>query len=272
MRLLTRNGKLLGHGDGLTLLGSEPSDFLYLTYFSDIRSISGGYVDKPLIGPETEYTGTVRELNTKLPASTEFPYYNSYPCIYPSGISTYSEYIRNIFNTKDTISVEVIQYVISLGGHWSNLTFTSSNDQSYFGAGINYWNTNRGRSLYFPGYVSTEEQPKIQPGYYEAYYDGKSSTAVLNSDSVLRRKLGISHYAHVIDYKKNEVRGYIDGVLAAVQPNANGIFAAKDFYRVYLDTWGATNARFTQFCIRRGDRSINSGLNYPVPETPYRSF
>ena len=273
MALLKVGNSLLKSNNAL-LNTTDIGKFLYLTYFNNFSITTDVSTDVPVIGPTTRWnrSGDRRATFSSTTPMTDYysgspdhaidANYGGLPCL--SLYEPYTDWSSDGYDSPDTFfdrteypnfSVEVIMNHLENHCYWQGFYISGA-----FDAYRNQWSSPRGIAFEHPsGLIDT-----LGTGFY-TYGVGGYGVCISRQDN-LRYKMGVTHYAQVVDLEKNTIRGYLDGVLAFTgRPDRNGNWHVG-FYVAY------SRCQFTQFAIRKGDCSIDGGMSYPVPTTPYRRF
>jgi len=273
MALVKVGNSLLKSGDNL-LNSTDIGKFLYLTYFRNFSITPDTAVDVPEVGDATNWTRSGDRAATFTSSTPMTDYYGGspdhaiddnyggLPCVTAQDTGTNwdsdSYYSTDqFFDRADTpiFSVEVIMNHLSSYCYWQGFYLSGA-----FEAYRNQWSSPRGIAIQHPSNLIDT----LGDGFY-TYSVGGYGVCISRRDNE-RYKMGVTHFAQVLDRTQNTIRGYIDGVLAFTGRPDNNTSGSIGFYVGY------SRVQFTQFAIRKGDCSINGGFNYPVPTTPYRRF
>lgn len=244
------------------------SKFLYLTYFDGYDPTTS--TDYPKIGNPVTYS----VYNNFIPAivnreygSTQFPFLSnstanegnlwdgrvfdidgSYDMVSCEWIESYPLIGSSSFGMPGGISV-VNSSGIRAGFHGclTNVVGVVLSD------GNNTYNTWTAERSYWSSSSYT--------GYYRYYYPS-DSTSLVNTNI---------HYAIVLNFAEHTARLYHNGNLVIIH---NFSTLANPSYITFDPGYWCWSyqAYRTQFCILKGDHSINDGNNYPVPDEPYWKF
>lgn len=253
-----------------------PKGLVYLTYFEDVKDTDITINPKSIIGP----AGTYRDTNGMSGASTSnIPdgVYQGVPSLAFSNLSSlfsslYDDnynpctLLDSLFKSNVSISIETTLYIGSFDNQlnpWQGIGISFITGK-YFTLGINTYTYERGIMIGFPSWNT----PIASSGFHYYYPDGNNAVSFSSDDYRERVKTGLHHLAIVIDRNKNQLRGYIDGILVGTMNTT----IVDQIYKVGLYNNLNRSILTTQFAIFAEDRSTNDGNSYPVPQKPYVKF
>lgn len=254
MAVLKANGSFL-KSNGKILVRPEGglADFLYLTYFENFDEGNG--TDIPIIGNATQFTNYAPNIFKKTNL-------DGMPALRTNAFDQTWHYYKFLENVDDEI-ISLESFLVSYG---------TGNEGQYFG-----FEGNSDTDLYYSAdaklIIRYSNSPRMIFCRYWSFttYNGASYSysgqriGYTIPNQIYGKKI---HYAVVIDKTNKEGRLYVDGILYMWWRNGIADFFETLRLGVYSNQ-GDQPTVFTQLAVRKGDRSINDGMNYPVPQTPY---
>ena len=253
---LRANGKILVKSEG------GLADFLYLSYFDGFDTET--FIDTPIVGSPTTYVNSVDFSKPKYNAVKTT--LNGMPAL--SIIASQStpwyfhgQLLQNI--SENVISLEF--FIKQLGttsysseagllglDHWTNPynSFCVLLACEYSKNTITFFTRNFGFSTYNGAYYDYQGQRR---GYRLPY-------------QIYNKTI---HCAITLNKELNKGRLYVDGNLYIefTGINSTDIFQSLAFEMINNST--SETLTITQLAVRKGDFSINDGMNFPIPQTPY---
>jgi hypothetical protein len=217
--------------------------FIYLTYFNNYDSATR--TDTPLIGPQTTYSNSLNLNNYTWDGNNV-----KFAC--PTNNTSYNAALSVELPT--VFSVELVVFATGSG--------SSSGGSPY---GIYDKNGVWIASGCLTNWICLDvANYNIQ--FKNGAYTGRTYS---NHIYVVQNQIynQFVKCAFVCDNETKVVKCYFNGTLVAIISNSNYDFSSINFSAYKYSSY---TFDYSQFCIRKGDCSINEGNNYPIETDPYR--
>jgi hypothetical protein len=236
---------------GANSIGWNETGLLYLTYFNNFDFST--MVDTPIIGEQFRLD---TRSAVKYNSSTLQCMGTTIPALYVTCGLTGEYNVSSDISIPEDISIWSIEYLLY----------------------IPYESLSSGVGIYFSTTTKALVCDPYGWGSATGSFNGISNIQVYNGammigsggDGRIRFPIdlynNICHCAQIINHNSNSVRVYINGTIYCSYIFDSGVEHKARPYLGARNNWSGT---MSQLAIFGYDKSINDGMNYPVPTSPY---